>query len=332
MPVALRINPNNILLWRDPQNAQLGVGAASLPLENLSHSEIRLIELLYRGVADEALEATAGAVGVTAPRNLIDRLGATFLTTERIEKPALGTEFLRTAFAEIIRASYLSGRDGIAVLESRAKQSVALDQLSKAGVLIALGLAASGVGRILTTDSGLVTEHEIGALGYAKAFEGRRRETALQEMILASGSSTKVQNLETLTPAKSRRALDVLVATHVLEPRRHSALRGKPHLSVVFGIETVWISPVVTSKPCLACIEHWRAESDSAWPAIASQLIGRSEQLEDSTSSMQAASAATGLILAQLDGRNVENLGAAYDIKTRNLTPWTWNQHPNCDC
>lgn len=141
--MALRINPAKIALWRNPNTLQIGTGDDAPRFENLDAAGERFIELLYRGVADDALEEQAAELKVSNPHALIERLGPALLANERIKNARLPQEFLRGAFAEIIRASYRTSRDGLAVLEARATKTVVIDSLDRAGLLIALGLAST---------------------------------------------------------------------------------------------------------------------------------------------------------------------------------------------
>jgi hypothetical protein len=71
----------------------------------------------------------------------------------------------------------------------------------------------------------------------------------------------------------------VLIAAHVVEPRRAAALLGRDvrHLPVVFGGRSVEVGPFVRPgrTPCLACLAAQRIDADPEWPALAAQLVGR---------------------------------------------------------
>lgn len=330
--MALRINPAKIALWRDPNTLQIGLGENAPSFENLEAAEERFIELLYRGVADDSIEDHAEELKVTNPYALIERLGPTLLSSERIKNPKLPQTFLRGAFAEIIRASFRTDRDGLAVLEARATKTVAIDTLDRAGLLIALGLASTGVGRILSADRSMVSAADTGAVAYPLSAIGRPRIAALQELLIAAGASTLVADSATLTPARARRDLDVLVATHVLHPARHRDVAAKPHVAVIFGTDSVEVSPVLRRSPCLSCLDHWRLEADPYWAAFAGQLLGRLDYLEDAVSAMHAAASCIGLIMDELDGLNLENLGSSYEVVSRSVSSRSWQRHPACDC
>jgi bacteriocin biosynthesis cyclodehydratase domain-containing protein len=73
--------------------------------------------------------------------------------------------------------------------------------------------------------------------------------------------------------------LAIVVGHFVLTPSEHThwLRRDVPHLPVVISDSAAEIGPVVTPgvTGCLLCVELHRRDNDPAWPAIATQLIGR---------------------------------------------------------
>lgn len=325
--MAFRINPAKPLVWRDAETLQIGLDADALVLPEISAAEARLIDLLYRGVAEAAIDEVTS---LEKPRELLERLSPALLLGQANTKQLLSGEFVRSAFAEIIRASYLNDIDGIAILENRATKTIHVDSLASAGLLICLGLAASGIRSILTEDEGLVTEQEIGPVAYPRDFLGLPRIEAARRLLAVHG--VRLENPQRLTPAKRRRNLDVLIGGEAVHPNRYLHLRGKPHLAAFFRSSEVAVTPVLSQTPCLACLDHWRTENDVAWPAIASQLIGRRDYLEDAASALFAASIVVGEILTHLDGRKISMEGNRLDVKNQTVREWSWQRHPNCDC
>jgi hypothetical protein len=327
LAMAFRINPAKPLVWRDSDTAQIGLDCDAVVLPGLSASEARLIDLLYRGVAEAAIDEVTD---LEKPRELLERLSPALLKNHEGTKHLLSNDFVRSAFAEIIRASYLNDIDGIAVLERRAAKAIAIDSIGPAGLLICLGLAASGLGSILTEDTATISEQDIGPLAYPREFLGLPRLEGAKRLL--SGHGVKVANSASLTPAKRRHSLSVLVCGEAIHPQRHLGLRGKPHLAAMFRASEVAVTPVLGSSPCLSCLDHWKTENDPAWPAIASQLIGRVDYLEDAASALFVAAMVTGEVLAALDGRKLSSSGVRLDVKNRSVREWGWSRHPNCDC
>lgn len=297
-------------------------------LKDVTAEQERLITLLERGVADDSPEIV--------DRSLIERLGPALLENSSVTKPQLSGEFVRGAFAELIRASYGTNLDGIAVLEHRAKQTIHLDSLGLGGLLIALGLAAAGVGRILTADDTLVGEHDLSPLGYPTHQLGDTRIKAVNELFRARTGDTQVLNFDALTPAKRRHSLRVITAQNAMSPSAYRSLLADktPHIAVFFGTDWVSVSPRITGRPCLGCLDRHRTETDENWPVLAAQLIGRADYLEDARSSLFAASMVVGEILQAIDTpkEDSEFLGHRLNVASGRVEPWSWQPHESCEC
>ncbi len=297
-------------------------------LEDVSVEQERLLSLLERGVADEAVEPE--------DRTLIERLGPTLLNSSSVTKPQLTGDFVRGAFAELIRASYSTNLDGIAVLENRAKVGVHIDSLGLGGLLLTLGLAAAGVGRIFTSDDKVVGEHDLGPLAYSSVSINQSRIAAVNELLRARPGGTVVQLYEGLTPAKRRHSLRVITGQNALLPSAYRKLvAGKvPHIAVLFGSDWVSVSPRILGRPCLGCLERHRADNDATWPVLASQLVGRADYLEDATSALFAAAMAVGEILRAIDTpkNEADFIGHRLRVANGEVEQWSWPAHPDCEC
>ena len=322
--MAVRINPAKILLWRTPTTMQIGLSQPTV-IDDVTIEQERLLKLLERGIADDAIEAE--------DRTLIDRLSPVLLGQKTITKPKLSGDFVRGAFAEIIRASYATNLDGLAILENRNSQTIYLDSLSQGGLLIALGLAAAGIGKILTDDYEEVTEQDVGPLAYEQKSQGSSRIEALAMMLSSRPGSATIHSLQALTPAKRRHSLRVLTGHNAIQPSKYRSATS-PHIAVFFGEEWVSVTPKLTGTPCLACLDHHKTEADPYWPALASQLVGRRGYLEDARSALFAASMVVGEILRAIDSPDQERefIGHRLQVATGRVEPWSWTKHPVCEC
>lgn len=132
--------------------------------------------------------------------------------------------------------------------------------------------------------------------------------------------------------------LAVIVANHVIEPRRYIRWLSLdiPHLALVYTDTGARVGPLVEpeSGPCLHCLAMDMTERDPSWPAIASQLLGQSASSErEPLVSVVAGLAARVAESRLLDGVN-DLASATLSFDERSLTGRrAWHrQHPQCGC
>lgn len=93
----------------------------------------------------------------------------------------------------------------------------------------------------------------------------------------------------------------VVLAHHLVEPRRVSALMGwdVAHIPLVFTGSAAEVGPYVLPgrTPCLACISAHRRDSDAAWPALAAQLLGRRAPAVSDALAVEAAFATARMVI-----------------------------------
>jgi bacteriocin biosynthesis cyclodehydratase domain-containing protein len=98
--------------------------------------------------------------------------------------------------------------------------------------------------------------------------------------------------------------LAIVVGHFVIPPSVHShwLRRDIPHLPVVISDSAAEIGPVVTPgiTGCLLCIELHRRDADPAWPAIATQLMGRTSHAESPVLIAEAAAETSRMALHRL--------------------------------
>ncbi|SDK81215.1 bacteriocin biosynthesis cyclodehydratase domain-containing protein [Cryobacterium psychrotolerans] len=133
-------------------------------------------------------------------------------------------------------------------------------------------------------------------------------------------------------------ALAIVVGHYVLEPARHRRWlrRDIPHLPVVFSDGEVRVGPLVEpgSGPCLYCLELDRVDADRAWPAMASQLLGREAPTESARASIDVAARVAGLVQDRLAGGRSELWSAslALDAQTGEVRRREHRPHERCGC
>ena len=348
--MVFRINPNQQPLWRNPFEMQLGTGADSVVLGKLSAAQERLIAALYRGIADQQLDIVSQQLGLSKQDTdeVIEQVGPLLLAEPRKpssskSKTALSSEFVAGAFAEIIRASLLIGADGETVLLSRGERTVHLEELTRTGLLIAQGLAAAGVGNLISHDEQKVDGLSLGPTGYPTQLQGHPRIDALRSVLAASPNNCQITTGKKMTE-KQLQKIDcaVLIVQQVIEPKRYSTWlnRDVPHIVVTFDAQEVSISPMILpgQTACLFCLEIQRTQQNAQWPVIASQLISSNKKFDDSASQLFAAGIVIQKILSRLDkvsGFEVaseNHTGYRLNLKSGEVVEFRWPKQSGCQC
>jgi len=123
--------------------------------------------------------------------------------------------------------------------------------------------------------------------------------------------------------------LVVLVAPWVLAPAEHGVWlrRDVAHLPVTVG-ETVTVGPLVApgASACLHCVHLARRDADPAWPAIATQLHGRSAPALSRTAIAEAGA----FVARHLDA--VPGTSWELDPRDGRVSVARWERHPECSC
>lgn len=130
-------------------------------------------------------------------------------------------------------------------------------------------------------------------------------------------------------------SLVVLVADWVVAPIDHFSWlsRDVPHVAVVTGERAVTVGPFVEPGlgPCLYCVHLARTDADPAWPAIATQLMGRQARDLGRLATAEVAAFA----LRRLQARRSDGPGApmSWRIDDRGgVSVSRWAPHPDCRC
>jgi bacteriocin biosynthesis cyclodehydratase domain-containing protein len=133
--------------------------------------------------------------------------------------------------------------------------------------------------------------------------------------------------------------LAILVHHFVIPPGLHGLWlrRDIPHIPVVFSETGVVVGPIIEpgTGPCLLCIELHRRDADEAWPAIATQLLGRRGNPESALLVLEASATVCRLALERLaadrlTGSAATSIRIDADSGAREVTKWA--THPECGC
>jgi bacteriocin biosynthesis cyclodehydratase domain-containing protein len=137
--------------------------------------------------------------------------------------------------------------------------------------------------------------------------------------------------------AESGADLAVLASHYVLPPEVHGLWlrRDVPHLPVVLSDTAIAIGPMVEpgTGPCLLCVELHRRDANAAWPAIATQLLGRRSCAGSPALVLEAAAAVCRSVLDRIAaGARAAAASTRIDAATGERTSQLWQPHPECGC
>ncbi|MCU1560601.1 MAG: Bacteriocin biosynthesis cyclodehydratase protein [Mycetocola sp.] len=135
-----------------------------------------------------------------------------------------------------------------------------------------------------------------------------------------------------------RPGVAVLVATHVIDPRRYVRWLSLdiPHLAVVYTDIGVQIGPLVEpgAGPCLHCLARERTDADAAWPVMASQLLGQPSLAEQEPLISEVRARVARIVTARLGNGSNDLVSASLRIDgfrvSGSLT--AHRPHPDCGC
>jgi hypothetical protein len=134
----------------------------------------------------------------------------------------------------------------------------------------------------------------------------------------------------------------VLLANNAIAPidYRRWMLQSVAHISVVFDSEGVTVSPVIerAKTPCLSCFHENRTVEDSAWPAIASQLLFSRQEFDDSVASLFAAAIVCQRVLqfcdqlSDFEPAEANTTGYRLSIESGQISEVHWGFSKICEC
>jgi hypothetical protein len=335
--VVIKINPARVPVWRSPTSLQLGLGNTSIRLDNLTNPQEQLLQLLYRGVADASIDDVARDVGASKSETaaLVARVAPALIqveenTLKRTHEQRSPDPFIAQAFAEIIRASFSTDRDGALVLANRASKRVFINELNRVGLLLLQALATAGIGEICTEDRTLVTSSDVGALGYSQVDIGSTRVEAAASLLARSQQPAKLSLARTSD-------FVVMIANHLVSSEATPAVGQKqiPRLMVELSFDQSCISPVLIAgvTSCLDCRITSELEADEGWAAMMTQLRFRTERLDDSQTALLCAGLALERTLSWVDSGAIgDNQSTVIDHRTGRLRHEVWQIDPDCHC
>ena len=343
-----RINKAHPAIWVNPSTLQIGLGSQAVRLSEITAGEQQLIAALYSGIVsgqEKVLEESNGEQpGATS--ELMSRLG-TLVTSSETKNFGSWNEL---GFAEIARASLDYQVNGEMVLAERWQRKVHIDQIDKTGLLMTKALLASGIGEVITHDSGLVLNTDLGELGFPKSNYNSARVASAQEILrgldLTSHSKARLTNLQQKSVRDVKVSFAVTVGHLAQSPRTYSRwlARDIQHIAITYQQNCVEVSPIVIPglTACLNCYQEYLVDTDLAWPVLASQLLQLPRIRDDAASLLTATGLAVRSILRSVDeqaGFEYQNdeeeifrLGYRVDYATGSITRLKFDKHSLCSC
>ncbi|SEK21532.1 Molybdopterin or thiamine biosynthesis adenylyltransferase [Blastococcus sp. DSM 46786] len=216
---------------------------------------------------------------------------------------------------------------------ARRRATVVVEGATRVGTPLAAVLAASGVGRVVVRDTGVVTAADAVVGGLTAADEGRPRAVAAADAVRRASPLTDLGPL----PVGLRPDLVVLTRPWAASDPLVPAVPG-PHLVAAVRGETGVVGPLVVpgASSCLRCADLHRRDADPRWPRLAAQLTASETPPSGATlTCLLTAVLAAGQVLACIDGRGAPvTLDATVELRPPDLLPHLrrWPPHPSCGC
>ncbi len=301
-----QINPSLARLWLSENTRQYGADG-KLVLESLTEPELRLVELLERGITDNQLPQLSkmAKVSEARTRSLLQRLTPLISRTSSF-LPLLDSAGVEREFSEIMRLYLLEHADPAEAMRKRLGSRVFISSLNRTGLVLSRGFAASGIGTVFTADQRTVGPSDTLELGYPKHELGNQRARAAKRLI----TPTSIELHSRVSESYGKTDVAILIAGDVVDPGRYAPWMSRdiPHISIVFSESGASVSHLVLPgiTPCLACLELQRLQSDPKWSTTAPQLAMIDRDLADSSLILFAASIALSLSLNLIDGVDPE--------------------------
>jgi bacteriocin biosynthesis cyclodehydratase domain-containing protein len=293
--MAIRLDPRLPLVWRTPDSLQLGVDRPPVVLTAVSRLDERLLDALRHGISRGGLDMIAATEGAT---------------------PAQVTQLL-----DLVRPALLPPREPAAPSTPSTPSTP-------------------------TTSATPPTEQpprvDRGPLPRSPRRRPARRSgggpTAerIADALARAGHDVRMRRLA--DDADPHAALAVLVAHFAIAPAVYGrwAREDVPHLPVVIGDRQAAVGPLVEPgrTACCYCLDLHRVDADPAWPAIATQLLGRDSGSEAGLAPAELAGLAArpASVLVSMGGNALASHQAVLDVRTGRVTRRASRPHPRCGC
>ena len=326
MPIQL--NRAKPMIWRSPNDLNLGSDSDAQKLEGLTLAQERLISQLYKGISNDQLGSYADQFGMNelSASHLVERLAPSILQSDE----TLRTRNFEKRFAELIRIEFDTNRIAEEVLAIRATRPIWLERVGRTELLLSRALVELGFKKFLINDYNAVHADDIGELGFSSVHFGYSKIQALRDIFNDSVSVLQFENPNNQTVPN---ALKLITAMHHLIPTKYSE-ESLPVISIEYGIGQIRVSKVISrgSSPCTYCRDLWAAESNPNFLSDTFQLLSAGDQLDDSVSLLYATALAAKNICEFVDSGAGFGTNYAVNLQNRSVSEHNWQFHPTCEC
>lgn len=297
-------------LWRDATTLQLGVdpdrAVVIAPVDAATASFLSALDGQSR--LDDLLASTPATLDPVAARSLVTEL---------------------VAYGAVVDVDAAGPK-----APSRRRLNVLLRCRGRVGPVVAVLLAAAGVGRVAISGSGVVGPDDVAVGGLGPDDVGRPYAVATIDAVRRAAPG-----VDTRQPGRRPPDFVVLAAGPLPIPADQVrwATAGVAHLPVLLRDGVAIVGPLVLPghTACLGCVEQHRRDRDPAWPVLAAQLATdqRPESAEAVVVSTAAALAAAEVV-GYLAGAAPATVGASLEIGPPGEAPRRreWEAHPRCGC
>lgn len=279
-----------------PGNVRIGTGPGALLLRGLDAQQVEAVTRLARG---EPLPLPRGDAAVLRRRELLERLAPVLVSGDPLQgMVGLAAERLRP---DAQAWCLVPGSPAPGFLAERALRHVWISTLDRAGLQIALGLAAAGVGRLSTADQQPVIQQDLGASPLRLTELGLPRAAALARHLGRLYPQSCLLAPVRLGEASGADAAVVLVRDGLGEAAAAELGRAQlPVLTVLFHESGFRVGPWLglAGGGCAACIV-------GSWPVLGGEEAAprdRADTGPETGCSMTAAGLVVQALLPLLDG------------------------------
>ncbi len=294
--MTLTLDPRRPVLWRTPDSLQVGLDDPPVMLSSVAVGHERMLAGLAVGVTRGGLALLGHEAGLTS-----EEIEQFF---HRIQPALLAAPVLSPASIEI---------DGAGPTADKMMR-----RLREVGIAVGRNAAGhNGVGQNIAGNNaaGWNTAGRIAVTPHADA--------------AAQGSPD--------TEGAKANHFAVIFGNYVLEPERRGRWlrRDIPHLPVVYSDVSVALGPFIEPGygPCLYCLELHRRDTDESWPALASQLLGKSSSAQTPFVASETAVLATRILYQRIrNGAARTAVSVTLNTESGELSRREWHAHPECAC